>query len=1829
MPEAREDSEAAPDVDALGATEVVASASDTTPDADAPREAAGELPPVAALSSSPRGTVVMGQPISDTKLSPTTGGGSLRPFGPYGAVEELSSQGAMGIVARAYNTAFDRWELVKFLREEHAARPELVRQFEREGKVLARLSHPNVVTVFAVYQQGGRPCLAMEFLQGESLGDLIERDGPLPIERASALFLEAARGLAAAHEAGLLHRDLKPDNLFVVAGKKGSSVGLKLIDFGLATADRAAAISESSPQLIADIAGGTPLYMAPEQWRGGDATPSTDLFGLGLSFHVALAGRLPFDAASTEDVRRAMLAEAAFPDVRTWRPEVPRALAEVVARAIHRAPEQRFASADDLVGALVAARAAARPRRVPGSGPYRGLMTFSAAERDVFFGRDAEVAEIVERLRREPGLVVVGPSGAGKSSLVHAGVAPAVLDGALGSGLVFVEATLEPRERPLASLAASLGRALGKPERDLYSFLAATPAGLGAALAEALPAGRGVLVVIDQLEELATLATDAGEVGAFCKAVGAMLSLGAPSVRVIATVRADLLDRLFSHEPLRPLLTRGFHPVRPLRGEALRRAVIAPAEAAGYTVEEPALVDEIVADADKTDAALPLVSFVMASWWALRDEATKLLPSAAYRALGGLTGALARHGDALFEAMSERERAAAEHILVWLVSHAGTRVRVDAKSLVDPAAVGPGAPAALAKLLAARLVVESGGKVEIVHESLATKWPRLSALLQVSGEDRAYRDRVSAAAREWEGQGRPEGMLWSGDLAERLFRWVEDTAAPLGQSELAFYEAVRRRRDRRRLVSRSLVISITLSAVIVTLIAKRSERDLSARLVASEALASAAASSFKRSEARLKRAEAAMRLADDPPGALSLAHESWELHHDPSLDVIAWQARALGVPRPLPPHPRGATLVAISANGAWLASAGASGSIHVLSSTTADHASFRASATPYGMPRALALSRDGARLAVGTTAGEIVSAAGPEYRPELVARCAGSVDSVAVAPRAVIATCPADPRGAVRVVPSSREVSALTKGKVVSVSLADDADVGAWLTDAGAIGVFSPTTGETMAEAQGLRGATVIAASPRGERLFLGAADGVAYIVDVGRGALSPARPLAGRAAPPFTALTALDEREVLSLSRDGVWRTHGADATRTLGTAGLERACAVSRRKHAAVMVGRGGEVAVRSTIDGSELGRLRGATLDVSSVALDAAARLAVVGARDGGVRVYSLAESSALVTRSRAAGEASCLLSPDGAAAACASRVGIDAFVLDGSIGGGASTRVVSRAEGEQVVAVSPRGEHVATSTPAGLQLDGAPATGADSLRLGAYSPDGAQIALAGRRDGGGRVELRRVGSTRSVDLPSPPNVLLWSHDGSQLLVGLLQGGVALVDALGGKLSRVITLSLLEGDASALALSDDGGLVAASGTSGKIVLVRADGTRERLLVNLGAPITCVAFSQDGRAVVAGATAARVAVSDVDGGGTFTLPSIAGVAACARSPIGDRFSFVGPDGSAWIRALDFSPLVAQRAPDSALDAAALSVDTWRGLGWKLPASPSPWPPHGHRSSTVAAPPPLSIPDGRGDEDVPVLLARDHEHVRRLADVEVEGHRARVGALAGRGVEAVAARAVQRDRAEAVLRLLVSQRDGEHRGAEPLEHRAHPARAVREQLQAGRVVVGGDGAVGDDGGADVDAAERRRPDERRLVGVAPAAVVVVLVPRRGDLPAVVQDEAILGEVRREGRAAVELRETHLVLGDRVVFVPVHVLRVGRVVELPDARPALGDLLVDLGDVDRHLVVLVGEQHVEVPRPLRSLGALVDAVLPAAAGGEFARRVVLVGGVLAALVLRG
>jgi serine/threonine-protein kinase len=268
--------------------------------------------------------------------------GGLRVVRPIG-------RGAVGVVLEAVEES-GRRVAVKMLSPESSLEIDLWVRLEREARAVSRLTSPHVARLFDVRElDDGTPFLVMEYLEGLPLDEVLARSGPLSAERAVQVALEVLDPLAEAHTLGLVHRDVKPSNIFVTYPEPGVPF-VKLLDFGLvndvATLPGSLRLTRSGFML------GTPAYMAPEQLQGrASAHPTADVWAVGATLYELLTGRLPFDGPSLPVIAARILREAPS-SIRTLRPDVSRELEEIVMRCLDKNPENRFRSAGALAIAL-------------------------------------------------------------------------------------------------------------------------------------------------------------------------------------------------------------------------------------------------------------------------------------------------------------------------------------------------------------------------------------------------------------------------------------------------------------------------------------------------------------------------------------------------------------------------------------------------------------------------------------------------------------------------------------------------------------------------------------------------------------------------------------------------------------------------------------------------------------------------------------------------------------------------------------------------------------------------------------------------------------------------------------------------------------------------------------------------------------------------------------------------------------------------------------------------------------------------------------------------------------------------------------------------------------------------------------------------------------------------------------------------------------------------------------------------------------------------------------------------------------------------------------
>src|SRR5581483_2405291 len=262
-------------------------------------------------------------------------------LGSYRLIDRLGA-GGMGEVWRAEDTRLLRPVAIKILSEKIANDPEWKARFLREARTIAQLNHPNIATIYSIEQEADKLFIAMELVEGESLAAVLARGALQPVE-AVPIMRQVAEALAEAHDKGIVHRDIKPDNILV--GKRG----VKVLDFGIA---KQITSTTDTPTLTqAGLIVGTPFYMSPEQALGRPVDARSDLFSVGVVLYEALAGKRPFEGESvTETMMNIIMQEP--PELASVAPKVPPSLVDIVNRALQKKPERRFGSAGEMLDAL-------------------------------------------------------------------------------------------------------------------------------------------------------------------------------------------------------------------------------------------------------------------------------------------------------------------------------------------------------------------------------------------------------------------------------------------------------------------------------------------------------------------------------------------------------------------------------------------------------------------------------------------------------------------------------------------------------------------------------------------------------------------------------------------------------------------------------------------------------------------------------------------------------------------------------------------------------------------------------------------------------------------------------------------------------------------------------------------------------------------------------------------------------------------------------------------------------------------------------------------------------------------------------------------------------------------------------------------------------------------------------------------------------------------------------------------------------------------------------------------------------------------------------------
>jgi len=674
------------------------------------------------------------------------------PLRGYRLGERLGT-GRHGTVHAARLPGVDRDIAIRIVPEALANNPGFVRSFDADARRLAAVRHEAVVPVYDWWREPGAAYLVMRRLRGGTLRDQLQR-GPLPAADVAALATRVGGALAAAAQAGVAHGRV---------------------------------VAES---VLFDEAGDA--YLGDFPVGSGDATDTADDVGdLVALVAESLSGRRP----AAGDVG-----------------ELPPALAPALSTILSAAEPPPLPHVVSMVVEALSGEAIEPAPVVERPNPYKGLRAFDEPDADDFFGRDDLVDEILQRLaaggQRGRLVLVVGGSGSGKSSLVRAGLLPRVRSASGASDGWFV-AAMVPGASPFKELAESLRRVAVVEAEGLEAELAAGERGIAGAVRRIVPPGGELLLVLDQFEELFTLADDATQ-RAFLDGLTTALSEPDTPLRVVATLRADFYDRPLRFDRFGALVGEASVPIAAMSAAELEAAIVGPAERVGGSIEL-ALVAELVGAVLHEPAALPSLQFTLYELAERSPE--RVIRLAAYRELGGVDAAIAARAEALYLALDDRARTGLRRLFERLVvvnPEAEPTRRRALRSELEHAARGsaavPGQEVldvieawAQARLLTLDRHPQSREPtVEVAHEALLRDWPRLRSWLEEDREAIVALGQLREAADGWDGLDRDAGALYRGARLDTALHLVDGQARALAPLEREFLDASRTERDRER-----------------------------------------------------------------------------------------------------------------------------------------------------------------------------------------------------------------------------------------------------------------------------------------------------------------------------------------------------------------------------------------------------------------------------------------------------------------------------------------------------------------------------------------------------------------------------------------------------------------------------------------------------------------------------------------------------------------------------------------------------------------------------------------------------------------------------------------------------------------------------------------------------------------------------------------------------------------------------------------------------------------------------------------------------------------------
>ncbi|GAB5490914.1 MAG: hypothetical protein Phog2KO_11290 [Phototrophicaceae bacterium] len=887
-------------------------------------------------------------------------------------VQERIGAGGFGAVFRAIQPTIGREVAVKIILPQYANQPEFVRRFEVEAQLVARLEHPHIVPLYDYWREPGGAYLVMRYLRGGSLRDSLEENGAWSAQRVGKMLTQIASALHFAHINGVIHRDLKTDNILL-----DEADNVYLTDFGIA---KDLGILENHTQ---DAILGTPAYLSPEQIRGESASIRSDIYSLGIMVFEALTASKPFFDATPATVLFKQLNDP-LPSVTDYRNDIPEALDDVLQRATAKDSTLRYddvlSMARDFTAILTGTPSftdeagtstldilsiTQQTDLAQISNPYKGLRAFQTVDANDFFGRDELIERLLQHIslagKHNDFLAVVGPSGSGKSSVVKAGMIPHIQNGILDKEVDWYTAEIVPGTHPMEELEVALLAVATHEIPDLYDILSKDERGLVRAIKRIVPEDSEFVLFIDQFEEAFTLVSDNDERTHFLQSILNAVEDERSRIKIIVTLRADFYDRPLLYADFGNLIRKHTELVLPLNETELEASISSPAQRVGVSLE-PGLVSAIINDVAEQPGALPLLQYALTELFERRKGRLMLLSD--YKDIGGTTGALARRAEELYEGFTPEEKSATRQMFMRLVTLGegsdDTRRRVFQSELLSLNNQASAMPNVIRQFGKYRLLTfdhdpqTRSSTIEVAHEALIRQWERVRAWLDENREALRMHRRLTSATEEWTQTRREATLLARGIRLQQFEALAVDSDIALNDIETTFLTmSIEARQERERVelerqereeelearARRRLQLLATFMAVAafiaIGLLFFAVSAQQSAVDSANEAATSEAIALQNEAEARALALAANARNAaniGDPQLALVLALEAEQAFSPPPVDILRTLSTityAPGASAKYTNHDASVTSVEFSDDSQYIISSSVDGSIHV------------------------------------------------------------------------------------------------------------------------------------------------------------------------------------------------------------------------------------------------------------------------------------------------------------------------------------------------------------------------------------------------------------------------------------------------------------------------------------------------------------------------------------------------------------------------------------------------------------------------------------------------------------------------------------------------------------------------------------------------------------------------------------------------------------------------------------------------------------------------------------------------------------------------------------